>query len=272
MTIPKPRRATVPYLYRYSSLSSAERLEWLRIILQKHELYIPDLAELNDPADGRPKLARLPAYKFAGYLFEEFLQRNPNAPFAVRRQNELIIHYNILRHGVTNLQRIFSEGLNRELQDWKIYSMSKRYDNMNLWAKYADNHRGYCLEFANQGRLFEGTVEVLYTDPIEVDIRNPEHRSGYWLFCKKLEWSNEEEVRLVLPRHQGSKVKIDPHWLRRVILGKDMSEENQNIIRKWARERQPELVVATAYYDELDQMLRLRNLVTGPASVGSSAQ
>lgn len=257
MTIPVPRKASVPRLYRYASLSSPEHLVWLRTIVRKHELYIPNLTQLNDPADGRPILAPMSAHKFAAFLFEYWLLRNPTAPFAVRKREEFIIHYNVLRHGVTPLQRIFSQGLNTELKDYRIYSMSKRYDNMSLWAKYAANHTGYCLEFANEGPLFQYAMEVTYDASVQMDITNPEHRNGYWFFCKKPEWSNEEEFRLVLPRHSGSKVKIDPRWLTRVILGKDMSEENRNVIRKWAEERQPRLVVATAYYDEPDQALCL---------------
>src|SRR5437588_8750872 len=164
MTIPTPHRATVSHLYRYSTLSSPERLEWLRVILYQHELYIPNLTELNDPADGRPRLAHLSGHKFAAFLFDDFLRRNPNAPFAVRKREEFIIHYNVLRHGVACLQRRFSQGFNSELKDYRIYSLSMRYDNMNLWAKYAANHTGYCLEFANEGPLFERAMEVKYED------------------------------------------------------------------------------------------------------------
>lgn len=111
-------------------------------------------------ADGRPKLAALPGYKFAAYLFDDFLQRNPNASLGVRAREEFVIYYNVLRHGVSRLQRLFSQGLNEELKDYRIYSLSKRYDNMSMWAKYADNHGGYCLEFANEGPLFEHAMEV----------------------------------------------------------------------------------------------------------------
>ena len=257
MTIPGPRRASVPRLYRYSSLSTPERLEWLRIILQEHELYIPNLTQLNDKADGRPKLAPMPGYRLASLLFDYWMLRNPNAPLVVRTREEFIIHYNMLRHGGKNLQRIFSTGLNDELKDNRIYSLSKRYDNMSMWAKYADNHTGYCLEFANEGPLFEHSMEVRYDDSLQVDITNPEDRKGYWFYFKKTEWSNEEEVRLVLPPQMGSKVKIDPRWLTRIILGADMTDAHRGVIRKWAVERKPQLSVATAYYDEHNQSLRL---------------
>jgi hypothetical protein len=105
--------------------------------------------------------------------------------------------------------------------------MSKRYDNLNLWAKYAGDHSGYYLEFTNERPLFENARDVLYTDSlVEMDVNNPDHKNGLWFYCKRRsDWSNEEEVRLVLPRGKGSKVKIDPRWLKRLILGKNFGGE-----------------------------------------------
>jgi hypothetical protein len=81
-----------------------------------------------------------------------------------------------------------------------------------------------------------------------------------FLFCKSSEWRCEDEVRLVLPRKDGrTKVKFDPVWLTRIILGKAMSEENKNTIRLWAKERKPELAVATTYYDATQRAIKLRD-------------
>jgi len=84
--------------------------------------------------------------------------------------------------------------------------------------------------------LFKFAKDVIYEDSARVDITRKEHLNGFWFFCKRTEWSNEEEVRLVLPRRKGSKVKIDPTWLTRLILGKNMSEAHEHEIRKWAKE------------------------------------
>ncbi len=100
-------------------------------------------------------------------------------------------------HGTATLFRIITESLNSELRDYCIYSMSKRYDNLSLWAKYAEDHSGYCLEFVNEGLLFEKTRDVIYEDTFQMGVSNPEHTNGCWFFYKRPEWSNEEEVRLV---------------------------------------------------------------------------
>jgi hypothetical protein len=37
-----------------------------------------------------------------------------------------------------------------------------------------------------------------------------------------------------------------------------VGEANEKLIREWAKERKPELLVVKAYFDELDQTLKLR--------------
>jgi hypothetical protein len=258
MNIPSIKKATVPRLYKYSSLLKPEHLERLRVIVQEHELYLPNLTQLNDPADGRPLLAPLSGEQLASFLYEGLLQREPNLTLAARQREEAIIRFNVTKHGPETLQRMLTESLHSELQGYRIYSLSKRYDNMNLWAKYAADHSGYCLEFLNEGPLFVSAKDVVYVDSVQIDITNREHLNGFWFFCKRPEWSNEEEVRLVLQRGKGSKVKINPRCLNRLILGKDMSQKHQQQIRDWAKQRMPELTVVNAYYDSVDQRLGLK--------------
>ena len=149
--------------------------------------------------------------------------------------------------------REVSSFLNRELDGYRVYSMSKRYDNLSLWDRYAAHHSGYCLEFSNEGPFFQHTKEVIYGESTRMDVTNREHRSGYWFFCKRQEWSNEEEVRLVGIRKQGPTVLFDPQWLTRIILGKDIVESHRKLILVWARERRPELEVTSARYDPFHQ-------------------
>jgi hypothetical protein len=113
------------------------------------------------------------------------------------------------------------------------------------------------LEFSNEGPLFANTRDVLYEDKIEMDLNDQEHMNGFWLFYKRPDWSNEKEVRLVLPRNRGSKVKLDPRWLKRLILGKNVSEQNEQVIRAWARQRLPELAAVKARYDIVEQTITL---------------
>lgn len=263
VTIPAPRKATGSHFYRYSRLQSGENLEWLKTILLKHELYLPSLTELNDPSDGRPKLASLSIPQLVSFLQDDWCKRHPNATDAEKEESKQVLLYNLPRFGNGWCIEKLSQSLNEQLKGYRIYSMSKRYDNLSMWAKYGDNHSGYCLEFVNEGPLFDHALEVIYTDAIEMDVTNPEQRSGYWFYCKNPDWNNEDEVRLILPRNQGTKVKIEPQWLARIILGWHMSEKHQHFIRKWARQRVPVLTVVNARYDELGQRLKLSPIYGG---------
>ncbi len=255
--IPLPPTATAPFFYKYSSLPTPEHMERLRVIVQEHELYLPSLPQLNDPADGRPRLASLSEEQMSSFIYTKLVQRSPDLSPAELARERAIIVYNVKLHGTKTLLRMLTEGLHSELDGYRVYSMSKRYDNLSLWAKDAGEHSGYCLEFANEGPLFEKARDVMYEDSLRMDVNNPEHTNGFWFFCKRPDWSNEEEVRLVLPRGQGSKVKFDPRWLKRLILGRNISEQDEQGIRAWANKRTPPLAVVKARYDAIDQTVIL---------------
>lgn len=255
--IPLPARGS--HFYKYSEFTG-ERQRWLKEAILEHRLFLPKLSQLNDPTDGRPKLARKSEDQLFTFLYNGpfgVLERNPGMTVEAQVREAVILDANIRFHGGQTLMRDLAKSFNAELDDWRIYSLSKRYDNLSLWAKYAGGHTGYCLEFANAGPFFTMATEVSYGQSLEMDISNRDRLNGYWFFCKNQEWSNEEEVRVLVARRSDPILKIDPSWLTRVILGWKMPEGEGSQIREWARQRSPELRVAAASYDELDQSLKL---------------
>jgi len=252
VTTPKLHKTTGSHFYRYSS---AEHAEWLKTIIIDHELYIPSVKELNDPADGRPRLASMSEDKMVSFLLKNLIKREPWLSVQTLEKELVTVRHNIRKYGTQWSLREMTRLLNTHMEEFRIYSLSKRFDNLSLWAKYAAGSSGYCLEFASEGPLFKQAVEVIYRKCRPVDINDPK---AFFLAYKAPEWSNEEEVRLIAPRGSSSKIKIDPRWLTRLILGTQMSNANEKMIREWAKQRQPELTVAKAYFDELRQQLRLR--------------
>jgi hypothetical protein len=258
-SLPALQKAVCPCFYRYSSLSG-ERRDWLRQIILENLIYVPTLAQLRDPADGRPKLARQTEGQLFSFLYNSdcgVLRTNPGLSVEEQVKEAAIIQFNVAKHGTEVLMRETAKILNSKLESWRVYSLSKRYDNMSMWENYAENHAGYCLEFANSGAFFSKAIEINYENSIELDLSRPDHRRAFWLFCKKREYSYEEEVRVLVPRWSDGKVQIDSGCLRRVILGRNMPDSDRATIREWARQRSPELNVATAAYDELEQTIRL---------------
>jgi hypothetical protein len=139
--------------------------------------------------------------------------------------------------------------MHKEFEDFRVYSLTKRFNNLSLWENYADSHSGYCLEFANDG-VFRLANEVNYEDAPEFDLLDDDQRSGWFLFYKRVDYRSEEEVRMHVPRmFPGGLVPFDPQHLTRLILGRHMPEADRALIREWAKQRIPELKVVNAIWD-----------------------
>ncbi len=256
MTVFTPTKASGSHFYRYQS---AERLDRLKSVILEHLLYVPSVAQLNDPTDCRPKIKRMPEEEMVRFLRDDYIGRNPVLALDLLQEHESKIRASIQTLGLEWFQRELSKIINSQMEQFRVYSLTKRFDNFSLWAKYAADHSGYCLEFANKGPLFgEHVMEVIYEEYVPFDVNDSESRSAGFLVSKRPEWSNEEEVRLIRVRGSGPQVRIEPQWLTRIILGKDMSPENQQQIRVWAKQRHPELHVVSAYFDELNQEIRVK--------------
>ena len=243
-------RPVESHLYKYSPCD----LVWLKPVITRSELYFPNPIELNDPAEAKPRLAKLFLEKICSFLYDVFVLNNPGLSPDVYQRNKAIIEYNGSRFGPQELLKEMSKALNIEFMTVRIYSMSKRPDNMALWAKYADNHKGYCLEFSNSG-LFTAAREVIYGDIADFDPTDPDQINAYFLFQKTLDWQTEEEVRPVAPRGTEPIVRFDFNLLTRIIIGQHMTDMEINVIRKWSNLRSPKLTVVRAEYDAFEHNL-----------------
>ncbi len=255
MPIPaRPNRPTVSHFYKYSS---AEHLERLESIIIRHELYFPTIPQLNDPADGKPKLAKCSLDQIANFLLAKFIDNNPGLSPQDYEREANVIADNAPRFRTDALLKMMAGSLNLELESFRIYSLSKRCDKMSLWAHYAANHTGYCLEFSNNG-LFAFAHEVIYDDTITIDMTDPAQINANFLYYKSNEWCNEEEVRIIAPRGSEAVINFDPRLLTRIILGWKMTEFHRTKILDWARQRIPQLAIVSAEFDELEQKLIIR--------------
>jgi hypothetical protein len=255
MTTFTPTKATGSHFYRYQS---AEHLDRLKPVIFENLVYLPSVAQLNDPADCRPKLAPLSEEGMVNFLKNDYVRRNPVPALDLLKKAEVEIRMMISLRGLEWFMREASKILNEQMEQFRVYSLSKRFDNLSLWAKYAAGHTGYCLEFANAGPLFENTIDVVYGECAPFNLIDSKNRTASFLVHKRPEWSNEEEVRLIRARGSGPIVRIEPQWLTRIILGKDMMVDKQKEVRGWALERKPILRVAQAYFDDFRQEVRLK--------------
>lgn len=243
-------RPVESHLYKYQSCN----LRRLKPIVTRGELYFPTPSQLNDPAEAKPRLAKLSLEKIFSFLYDKFVINNPGLSPTDYQRTKAHIEHNSTQLGSLVLLKEMTRTFHTELDAFRIYSISKRPDNMALWAKYADDHKGYCLEFSNSG-LFAAAREVSYGDVVDFDPTDPAQINAYFLFQKTLDWQTEEEVRLVAPRGSEPISQFDPNLLTRIIVGQHMSDTEINVIRKWSNLRSPKLSMFRAEYDVFEHKL-----------------
>jgi hypothetical protein len=239
------KRPATPYLYKYGSLAQPERL---RSIVLDHRIYFPTADQLNDPTECLPI--------FADHSLEEMTEYLADHPGAT--ESDLApIRFNAQRFGIEvllrEMRRTFEQQLDRR---YGILSLSKCWDSLPLWAHYADNHRGYCLEFRNALNFASG-YEVAYAEkrPLRFSSALEDYQADF-LFTKHPSWAYEQEVR-ILVKPPGL-YSLIPELLYSVLLGKDVPPRDEAAVVEWARQRSPRIQVFRLMFEPASQQLQRR--------------
>ncbi len=261
MSISIPKLATGPYFYKYST---TEHLDWLKDTILNHSVYFPTLGQLNDPADAKPRLKPVSPDELAAHVYRDYIKGHPGMSVAERRHHRTRLHCMVYSRYDAWLRK-FAEKLYVHLNhSHRAYCLSKHYDNLVMWAKYAGNHSGYCLEFDKEYAPFNIACDVTYVSELPfMDVTDSEDRGPY-AFIKHIRWSGEEEVRVGSLIFDDPKVSFKPACLKRIILGPRMSEDDEKAVRAWAEQRAPKLEVVRAYFDALDLKMKLQLPNSGP--------
>lgn len=240
------------FFYKYKP---ADHPDYIRSIILDHQLYFPTPSQLNDPLEAKPQLISNSLPNLKMHFFRSWIAANPglSAERHARAMAEIEAFTNT--HGREFVLGLLQSDLHPILDAHRIFSLAKRWDNMTNWVRYASNHTGVCLEFANEGPPFSSTYEVKYDGQVLLDITEPEQLDTTFFFHKSAGWHHEEEIRIVTHRGCPPTVQFDPSLLTRLILGKDVLDTLRLKILEWARMRQPKLLVVQAAYDDYEQKL-----------------
>ncbi|MYE90012.1 DUF2971 domain-containing protein [Candidatus Poribacteria bacterium] len=243
--------------YKYVS---AERVD----ILQNRLIRFTQPNALNDPFEARPNFYALAteegfASAFADTIRQEFrmwekcrkdtqtsldqqafankVERNPN--YAKQLHN---------RVGQPDL-RTYARERTYELCNYVgILSLSETWDNLLMWAHYAEEHAGFVLMLDGSHNFFEGNVSFLgMTKPEPVQYRSERPHTTIqeviWeeiFLVKGSDWKYEKEWRYLKylndadERHEKSNThsvelfRLPPKCIRGVILGCYRSKELEN--------------------------------------------
>lgn len=118
-----------------------------------------------------------------------------------------------------------------------ISSFSERVDSILMWAHYADNHKGFCIEYDfTISDIKNYLFPVIYQENI-FDfscVFNQEARVQALIISliKAIDWSYEREWRIVVPREQPVEdgILVNVPKAKSVYMGSHIEDENEKII------------------------------------------
>lgn len=145
--------------------------------------------------------------------------------------------------GMQNHHEVIIEHIRKSVG---VLSLSSTAESLPMWAHYAENAKGFVVEFRNLQNLFKGDdtgslnelKEVQYVENLRGMTFDPCTQNRLF-FSKHEDWRYENEWRVILPlskcsQHENGPYihKIDNQYIASVICGWRCEEENINLVRR----------------------------------------
>ena len=199
-------------IFKYRSLTTLTEIVRFSDIVNKRELYLPTIPQLNDPFEGRVNVALTHAGNFI----------------------------------TRALDKDFGPVMERK-EKTRLLSLSEDCFSPQLWAYYCNDYHGVCICFKTD-KAFSGIESVIYPEKIDEDkmVLNPQINEIYGLIRdsllrKQKGWRYEREWRMIFQpdlnddgieiNEAPSKLYFDEDELVGVIVGNKLTKEERAIIR-----------------------------------------
>ncbi|WP_407454878.1 DUF2971 domain-containing protein [Methanobrevibacter sp.] len=229
-------------LFKYTKVRNAKDL------LYDNIMYLPQLSELNDPFEGSLLCDEGKVGDFyvsnnldelMGYIEEELDGEDYD-------EN----HFKDLGKLCLRSQSYDKLSEIRRVLTGEIYviCLSGRKDITSLWAHYADNHRGICIEYDlvnTKTEIFKNLcfpIEYLEDYDLTRDVKYSFNKKSFNLnlkikplLLKAKDWSYEEEWRIIFDDSIKDFYPYEPYikFLKpqKVYMGMDISEKDEKLIK-----------------------------------------
>ena len=236
------------WLYKYMS-----NLDFIKKSITDKTIYLSHPSRFNDPFDGGftittnsiGKLGCSPSffYELVGGLLQKeetarmvALINSDDTPLSIENIIEIIAdtsrrtQMNSMAYMAFQMNQYTCTGEQPTRTHFdsrlKIFCFSQTRESFPMWAHYANNHQGVCLEYDAKDIMLTDLCEVpayaltpvVYTEKFATD--DIENYMAH--FSKSNQWSYEEEVRIVC-QMEGNVLKFP--YLKSVNLGADMPKE-----------------------------------------------
>lgn len=203
-------------VYKYRAASEFKRD--LKAISDNY-FYAPNSEKLNDPCE---TLVFSDNFKKESLALVKVFGEKPND--SLKKLHEVVDNFLARREKIG------------------IYSLSKRFDDELMWAHYANNHSGFCIEYDYDILLNGNSFSNFYTfsveykkSPPQVDIldmigENQNKILKKLAGTKSKRWSYEEELRIITDKF--GKHHYDFKAVKSIYFGYRMNDNEKNEIMK----------------------------------------
>lgn len=237
-----------PALFRYMSLEPVERFEWARQVVQDSRIYFTAPTAFNDPFDCRVVIQNDGTEEeWVAVYLDELRKHGSGMPQAEIEARAKAAAVDVMAgRGRETLIR----SLQADVYGCGICCFSERPDDPLMWAHYAGCHRGICLAFSHRNEPFLGRAQkVRYSVELpEVGFlhNSPGDHIDAHLLSKSVNWSYEQEWRIVDTESGPGVKRFPPSLLEGILLGARIREEHRRRVCSWARGRNPQIPVHQA--------------------------
>lgn len=264
-------------LYHYCGISN--RHERVRPVLLDNRVWLSSSASFNDPFEGRFAVdTSVQPYQLKDWAMRVLEEQHPQLDDEARLTQAMRVVHEVgrnLQDSDTALK--IRQQLNQNHRYWfGIFSMTRKRDDLLMWAHYADAHTGLCLEFTYVpgDSLVAGAQAVQY-DPT-YPVLNPfthGNMKRFEITCltKSPVWKYEDEWRFIAlspeekPDRLGWPKSFNPAALTGIILGARVADEDIEAIRTWLAQRRHPVTLYHAQIKADEYFLDIEPVDTLPA-------
>ena len=214
-------KSGVPYLFRYRNNNKFTIDE-----IKNNYIFFPNSEKLNDPFDGSHKLIELnnddeDIEKSYNYLKSKLVDTKSKNYFEEKFKDKNAF--------IDFMKNAIGEYINQT----GIACFSNSQINFMLWANYANNHQGICVQYNidYDKNFFKGLRNVNYVEDlkqINYSIGNNEEEILKIFHTKLKLWREEYEIRLT--KNSTGKHTLNPKAIRSIIFGMRTSKKYQKKI------------------------------------------
>lgn len=234
---------SVPMLYKFYPLETAQQLVFLIRAIQHGEIWAGAPSAFNDPYDCQPAVERDYTQDVVQRWAMQALKNMSSQPLsdqdARRRAAHTAQAYATGDKNLTQHMRQFEDSMLKMLrEDWGVACFTTHYRNVLMWSHYATKHRGVCVEVPHSESVFSssGTTSLLkvnyddqrpklavFSEEFRTEDSRLEHAIAFFS-SKAKSWEYEDEWRAIRPKGPGL-LDIPRNAVKAVTLGSLMDAE-----------------------------------------------